>query len=273
MEPATTAWIAQVRKVLASGDRVAPRGKETVEIRRSLVEYDARSPVVVEPGRKLSWKFLSGEALWILSGSDKVEDIAPYNKKIAEYSDDGRTFFGAYGPRVISQVGSVVSALAKDADSRQAVISIWRENPPETKDVPCTVALHFQIRRSILDVIAFMRSSDVWLGLPYDMFNFAVVGWRVAAELNDRGRGEIRPGRVSIFAASSHIYIDDVERATEITRPRKDDDQVMEIIDADGRASLRKDTRVLSSYAGFEDVIDELTNARDEDRPPRLSLL
>ena len=72
---------------------------------------------------------MAAEALWILSGDNKVETIAPYNKNIKQFSDDGIIFQGAYGPRIISQLDYVIESLRKDRESRQAVLTIWNPNP------------------------------------------------------------------------------------------------------------------------------------------------
>ena len=274
MEAATTAWLGQVRKIVNAGERVEPRGLPTIEVRRALVSFDARAPVVVDPMRACSPRFLSGEALWILSGSDRLDEIAPYNKKMAEYSDDGHTLFGAYGPRVSEQIDSVITKLGSDAASRQAVISLWRPNPPETRDLPCTLALHFSIRHDALDVLAVMRSSDAWLGLPYDMFTFTMIGWRVIAELNGRGR-QVRPGSTSVFAASSHIYDEHIERARTLSRRRAGDncDDVMRVIELIEHTSLPASSRALADPLAFASVTEELARARDEDRWPNLAKL
>jgi thymidylate synthase len=56
-------------------------------------------------------------------------------KGITRFSDDGITFFGAYGPKIITQTSYIVNTLCNDQDSRQAVLSIWRENPKSSADI------------------------------------------------------------------------------------------------------------------------------------------
>lgn len=211
-----TVWLELLHDILWNGEEVAPRGQPTRELLQRTIAIDMRRPVLTVPNRDLSYKFMAAEAYWILTGDDRVETIAPYNKRIAEFSDDGIRFFGAYGPKVKDQLPYVVDALRRDASSRQAGLTIWRENPPRTKDVPCTVALFFNIRRGLLNVNAFMRSNDVWLGTPYDVFNFSMLGHLVCARLNQypvlRSPSApapapiIRPGRLYLTAASSHLY-------------------------------------------------------------------
>ncbi len=205
---ASSAWLQTLQQIFTDGIDVAPRGLKTLELQHHAVHLDMSHPVVLCPARKLSYTFLAAEALWILSGDDRVETIAPYNKNIAQFSDDGHRFYGAYGPRIMEQFDWVVEKLLEDRDTRQAVMTIWRKKPPKTKDVPCTVAIMFSNRKGRLHCHVFMRSSDAWLGLPYDVFNFSMLSAKVACSFNRKCRPEdtIELGFLHLTAASSHLY-------------------------------------------------------------------
>lgn len=226
---ATIAWLHLIAEVL-TGERVVPRGKPTLELQHKTLTLDMNRPVVVVPARKLNYKFMAAEAYWMLTGDDSTAGIVPWNKHIAEFSDDGLKFFGAYGPKIVSQLEHVVRSLVRDPETRQAVINIWRENPPRTKDVPCTTTMAFAIRGGRLNAHVFMRSNDVWLGTPYDVFNFSMVAHLVCARINSgvthRELGfamtpaYVEPGTLYLTAMSSHLYetnIEDVRRVFEET--------------------------------------------------------
>lgn len=214
---ASIVWPFLLRDVLNRGAPAAPRGMETLEVPQQTAVLDMRKPVIVVPERKLSTKFLGGEAHWILSGDNRVSTIAPYNPNISKFSDDGVHFFGAYGPRIIEQLDYVVNKLKEDRDTRQAFLTIWRPNPPKTKDVPCTVACGFMRRGNKLDCYVFMRSNDLWLGFPYDVFNFSMLAHLVCCRLNE-GKTEdfVEPGVLYHTAASRHIYSEHYDAAREI---------------------------------------------------------
>jgi thymidylate synthase len=201
-------WLNAINDILTDGDLVSPRGKVTREIPQRTMVVDMRHPVLRVPDRSLSYKFMAAEAFWILSGDDRVETIAPYNSRIKDFSDDGERFFGAYGPKIKAQLPYIVEKLLADEDSRQAGLTIWRECPPQTKDVPCTVAIFFNIRNGKLNANVFMRSSDVWLGVPYDVFNFSMLSHLVCGLLNEHRpmTGLVSPGKLYLTAASSHLY-------------------------------------------------------------------
>lgn len=213
------AWLALLSDVLTRGRLSSPRGKATIEMPQRTIEYDARRCVVTVPGRKLNYKFMAAEARWILSGDDTVAGVAPWNKNIAQFSDDGERFFGAYGPKLHDQLAYVAATLANDLDSRQAGLTFWRECPPKTKDVPCTVAAFFRTHARDAssrwaDAHFFMRSSDAWLGVPYDAFNFAMILHLVCGALRTAAaqvRGsdaafDLVPRTVHLTMASSHLY-------------------------------------------------------------------
>lgn len=215
-------WLSELSWAFNKGNDVTPRGQLTKEVLQQTSIVNMRRPVVTLPERKLSTKFLGGEAYWILSGDNRVETIAPYNKNIVNYSDDGQTFFGAYGPRILSQLDYVIDKLKSDADTRQAVLTIWRENPPETKDVPCTVAVHFMIRDHKLNCHVYMRSNDLWLGFPYDVFNFSMLSHLVCCKLNafvvENGGVIIEPGMLYHTASSRHIYEQHFEQVEQLIK-------------------------------------------------------
>lgn len=201
-------WLNAINDILTNGDLVSPRGKCTKEIPQRTIEVDMRRPVLRVADRSLSYRFMAAEAFWILSGDDRVETIAPYNSRIVDFSDDGERFFGAYGPKIQAQLPYIIEKLNADEDSRQAGLTIWRECPPQTKDVPCTVAIFFAIRGGKVNAHVFMRSSDVWLGVPYDVFNFSMLSHLVCGLLNEyrAPRYYVSPGTLFLTAASSHLY-------------------------------------------------------------------
>ena len=221
-------WINALRDIVHYGDLVEPQsfsavaaGGSTLELTPRLISVNMRSPVLTIGSRKLNYKFAAAEAHHILSGDDRVSTLEPYCKAISKYSDDGVSFFGAYGPKIIGQLEYVVRKLAYDIHTRQAGLVIWRENPPDTKDLPCTVAMFAQVRREVLDLHVFMRSSDVWMGLPYDVINFSLVAHLMCCELNVNSTFKhtydlvVSPGTLHVTAASSHVYSANLDKACE----------------------------------------------------------
>lgn len=207
MKDFSSCWIEALNDVILNGGEVAPRGRLTKEILHRTMQINMRKPVLTVPDRHLNYRFMAAEAYWILSGDSQVESIAKYNPRIADFSDDGLTFFGAYGPKITAQFNYVVTKLLEDNNTRQAGLTLWRENPPDTKDVPCTIAMFFSLRWRRLNAHVFMRSNDLWLGTPYDVFNFSMLSHLICAYLNKHDL-QTEPGELFLTAASSHLYSD-----------------------------------------------------------------
>lgn len=205
---ATTVWMDQVSMLSGQREEVSPRGIKTKEVVGCSIEMNMRYPVVCCPLRKLGYNFMAAEALWILSGSRNLSFHPQISKKLAPYSDDGETTRGAYGPPFAEQLPYVRRTLSKDRDSRQAAVVIFPKMPEPSKDVPCTVAMQFLVRHDVLHTNVFMRSSDVWLGLPYDMFSFTMMSMYVALDL-----GIPDLGRLTVLLGSSHLYERDWAKA------------------------------------------------------------
>lgn len=210
---ASAAWLDLLRQLLRDGAVTSPRGLRTRELLGFTSKFDMRHPVVNVAGRKLGLRFMAAEAAWILSGDNRVASIAPYAKEVSRFSDDGVWFKGAYGPPLRDQLPYVLEALRRDRDTRQAVATIWRPRPGESKDVPCTVAVQFLIRQDKLHCVLTMRSSDAWLGWVYDVFNFTCLSLYVAAH-HCRATGDaVELGTLTLTAGSQHLYEKDEQVA------------------------------------------------------------
>lgn len=175
------------------------------------VEDPTRS-IVTSPIRKMPMRYAVGELAWYLSGSNRVADISRYAKKWSEISDDGLTNNSAYGYRIQHKFGfdqweHVKGMLQKDPNTRQAVIHIKDASNTPTKDTPCTVYLQFFLRNNKLNLSVHMRSNDIWMGVPYDMFSFCFLQVKMAMELG------VEIGSYTHYAGSLHMYQRDYKSA------------------------------------------------------------
>jgi len=207
---------AVMAELLTTGAHSMPRGKPTREVLAAhLTLTNPHRNIITQDERRLNYPFMVAEWLFIMTGANNASWLTKFNTNIGAFADRSSimsTFAGAYGPKVVDQLPYVIETLMKDPDSRQAVITIWRERPRESLDIPCTVSMQFFIRADQLHCITYMRSNDVWLGLPYDLFNFTQIQRTVAHLL---GR---HVGRYHHMVGSLHLYETDVERAQVIAQ-------------------------------------------------------
>jgi hypothetical protein len=175
-------------------------GKRSREVRDMSVRFPAADCVIDVPARGLNYRFMVAEWVWMSLGREDVEGIARYNQRLRAFSDDGIRFAGAYGPMLRDQFAWAVKQLRDDPNTRQAVVQIWRPRPARSKDVPCTLSFDFLARAGRLHMTATMRSSDAWLGVPYDAFNFSMILNMAAGALG------LEVGELTMNLASSHLY-------------------------------------------------------------------
>ncbi|WP_419804349.1 thymidylate synthase [Terriglobus sp.] len=148
-----------------------------------------------------------GELLWYLSGKDRSEIIKYYLKNYPlDKEEDPAKVRSAYGPRLlqpgrVSELQRIVDLLRANPPSRRAVIPIyWPIDTLPHPDVPCTCTLQFMNRGGRLIMVTHMRSNDVWLGLPGDIFAFTMIQELIARSLG------LKVGPYHHLVGSLHLY-------------------------------------------------------------------
>lgn len=155
-----------------------------------------------------------GELLWYLSGTNELDFIEYYLPRYSEFSDDGVTVHGGYGPRIFGnnhdgQFFRVLNLLKVKPFSRQAVIQIFDSDDllESHEDIPCTCTMQFFVRKNRLHLLVSMRSNDAFLGLPHDVFSFSMIQEIMAVALG------YEIGTYKHSVGSLHLYDTNVEKA------------------------------------------------------------
>lgn len=196
-------YVALTQTVLNEGSHVSPRGQATYELEDVvIVVNDPVNAIPMDVGRKLNMAIGAAETAQLVAGVSHLGQLVSATANFKMFSDDGEVLRGAYGPRISAQMPRVVSTLATDPASRQALALIWRPNElaSRTNDVPCTVALQWRIRGGRLNMTTTMRSNDVYLGSPYDFWMFTRLQMAVAWALN------VPLGTYTHHVGSLHVY-------------------------------------------------------------------
>jgi thymidylate synthase len=191
------------REQLIHSYEVGPRGMTTKEVLNAQFTItDARSRLIYHEDRKFNLAFAIAEAMTIINGTNEVEFLSRFNKNVAQFSDNDLTFYGSYGPRLEPYWIHIINKLKSDKDSRQAIMNIYESKDMTciTKDVPCTLNLHFMIRNNKLNLTTYMRSNDFFWGTQYDVFTFTLIQEMIANIL------EIDLGMYTHNVTSLHVY-------------------------------------------------------------------
>lgn len=197
---------AAVEDVQRNGSRISVSRGEAWELSGVLLELtDPRARLSRTETRGRLFSAL-GELCWYLAKTNSAQFISYY---IPQYQTEaeGGIVHGAYGPRLFNQHGqdqvrNVIDLLRRKPSTRRAVIQVFdaADLAEEHKDVPCTCSLQFLARDQRLHLFTSMRSNDVFLGLPHDVFCFTMIQELVARTLG------LEVGVYKHAVGSLHLY-------------------------------------------------------------------
>lgn len=207
--------------LLKDGEEVGSRNGRTKELAfAGITIADGTSREILIPGRKHNLAAQIAETMWVLSGRNDMEFLTRYLPRATDYSDDGLTWRGAYGPRLrnygendLDQVEHVVNLLRASPATRQAVVNIYDADVDTQPglDIPCNDFLHFLSRNGNLDLHIFVRSNDAmwgWSGIN-------VFEWSSLLEIV-AGMVGLNVGALHFSVSSFHLYEQHWEKAQQI---------------------------------------------------------
>ena len=155
------------------------------------------------------------ETAWYLQGRRDMEFLRRHNCKIwdpfVEKAHDVEYVDASYGYRWRKhfdrdQIGLAIQALKNNPTDRRVLVSAWdpREDGLGTRgqlNVPCPAAFTFSVLDDVLHSSLFIRSSDVFVGLPYDIMGHAMLMAAVGASI-----GCAAIGTMHVTLAHAHLY-------------------------------------------------------------------
>lgn len=218
---ATYGFIAGLQEVLHSGQRLVVRGSEVMELRNHLtVIENPLERCIISPKRNNNIFATIAETAWVMAGRDDLAYLSHYLPRAAEFSDDGKTWRAAYGPRLrnwhgVDQVKRCIPLFQKDLYTRRAVMAIFDPaiDYQDGKDIPCNNWLHWLVRDNRLNLSVSLRSNDaIWGFSGINSFE-----WSVLQEMLAHWIG-VEVGDVTFFAGSFHVYMRHHDRAMTIVR-------------------------------------------------------
>lgn len=198
----------------------SPRGQKSREqLNYHLTLENPIERVTYLSSRKTNIVFNFAEVLWYLSGSNDLDFISYYNKKMPSYSMNKKTLTGTayeykifeFGNAKLNQWNRIKNLLTQeDIDSKRAFIQIFDASELfvlENIDVSCTIGLQFFVREGELYMSSVMRANDAFRGMISDLFSFTFMQELMARELR------VEVGEYFHNAGSIHIYDSDHEWA------------------------------------------------------------
>lgn len=214
-------WIDCVQGLVNHGEVVDSRDGGT----RELLGYaatltDPSRCLLRDEVRDLDPYYAAAECMWYLSGTDRTEWLEQFAPQYARFTDD-HVAYGAYGKRLFGSgphdnlLALAVQELRGKPSSRQVVIDLHEPRDlygavlRKQKDIPCTLSVQLLLRQDKLHMIVTMRSNDVWLGMPYDVFWWCTLLKILSCELG------CEVGEYHHRAGSMHLYERNYDKAAQ----------------------------------------------------------
>ena len=173
-------------------------------------------PVTV--ARPMYVKTGAAELAWMLSGSQDITWLKKYTHIWDAFSDENDMLETAYGYRWkyafgVDQIRNIIYRLHQDPSSRQQVLMSWDarvDNVIEASNIPCPYTAVVNIIDNKLNIHLTLRSNDVYLGLPYDVMMYTLLGNALAYSLG------VEVGELFYSIAHMHLYENQFEAARAI---------------------------------------------------------
>ena len=173
----------------------------------------------------LHFRSIIHELLWFLRGETNVAWLQEHGVRIWNEWADGEGELGPiYGyqwrswPTAdgehIDQVSQVVEQIRRDPDSRRHVVSAWNVGEIEQMALPpCHVLFQFYVAEGRLSCLLYMRSADLFLGVPFNIASYSLLTMMIAQVCR------LEPGEFVLALGDTHLYLNHLEQVdTQLSR-------------------------------------------------------
>jgi thymidylate synthase len=211
-----------LEKGAQKGDRT---GTGTRSVFSRQLRFDLNDGFPLLTTKKLHFKSIVNELIWFLSGDTNTRWL---NDNGVSIWDEWATESGDLGPiygkqwtawptrdgGTINQIDYVVDCLKQNPDSRRILFHGWnveflpdesvspQENVRQGRMAlpPCHLVYQFYVANNRLSAQLLIRSSDSFLGLPYNIASLALLTTMLAQQC------DLQLGEIIITTGDSHIY-------------------------------------------------------------------
>ena len=222
-------YLDVLRKAIESGvDRDDRTGTGTRAIFGEVMRFKMADGFPAVTTKRLAFRSVLAELLWFIAGSSDVNELhalgvriwdgnayAPYWVERARFDGDAARNYGqqwrdwiAADGRHVDQLRDVIGALGANPSSRRHIVTAWNPGELDQTSLPaCHAFFQFFVADGRLSVMMYQRSCDLFLGVPFNIAEYAVLLHLVAQFTG------LVPDEFVHVLADAHIYRDHMDAA------------------------------------------------------------
>jgi len=245
-------YLDALEHILENGkDRNDRTGVGTRGVFGYQMRFDLRKGFPAVTTKKLAWRSVVSELLWMLEGSSDERRLAEIHygkpreelvgkttiwtanadaqgKDLGYINDDTTKDLGpVYGHQwrkwdaqlgFVDQIAEVLENMYYNPESRRHIVSAWNADRVNVMALPpCHTLFQFHIQDGELSCQLYQRSADMFLGVPFNIASYSLLTHMFAQLLN------LKVGDFVWTGGDCHIYQNHMEQVKEqITRqPRE----------------------------------------------------
>jgi len=184
------------------------------------MRFDLRDGFPALTTKKLHFKSVVAELLWFLRGEPSVQflhdnKVTIWDEWTSETGDVGRVY-GVQWRRwrvlfagKIDQIKNLITNLKEDPESRRHLVSAWNVGELDLMALPpCHFGFQCYVQDGRLSLNFFMRSADMFLGVPFNIASYALLTHLLA-----RAAGLEVGELVCTITGDAHLYLNHLEQA------------------------------------------------------------
>lgn len=234
-------YLDALEYILANGkDRGDRTGVGTRGVFGYQMRFDLRKEFPAVTTKKLAWKSVVSELLWMLEGSSDERRLAEihYGKPREELvgkttiwtanadqqgkslgyvnTDTVKDLGPVYGHQwrnwdaqlgYVDQIAEVLENMYYNPDSRRHIVSAWNADRVNVMALPpCHTLFQFHIQDGELSCQLYQRSADMFLGVPFNIASYSLLTHMFAQLL------KLKVGEFVWTGGDCHIYSNHFEQ-------------------------------------------------------------
>jgi len=207
------------KKILADGVKKGDRtGTGTISIFGHQMRFDLQKGFPLLTTKKVHLKSIIYELLWLLRGDTNIKFLKDNGVTIwDEWADENGELGSVYGKqwrrwetvdgKKIDQISNLIDQIKNNPNSRRLIVSAWNVGEVDKMALPpCHCFFQFYVANGKLSCQLYIRSNDVFLGMPFNIASYALLTMMIAQVC------DLEPGELVYTNGDVHIYLNHIDQ-------------------------------------------------------------